>query len=262
LNDPKYDRFRRLERPRPLGPEEAPARSGTGTRIEAVEGPQPTGATERPAEASDGGAPGHLDRFRPEPEPGLELDLSDHDSQPFIRCAACETDSFRTATRCSTCGAGLDTEAQRDFNRRFWDARRAEAAVEAEASAARRVVIEEDQARNTVMARQAAESLARQVGDAERRRLERDGFLPGWGAVGPPVDWSTDGMSQETTPAGVRLLRRLPDGWRVPAGVALVLLPVLLALVFMPAGLLVGAVVLALFSPPRWHTRFGSRFDP
>jgi hypothetical protein len=260
VTDPRYDRFRRLERPRPGGPEEAPAQSGTGTRIEAVEGPQPTRSTERPAEASDG-APGHLDRFRPEPEPGLELDLSGHDSQPFIRCAGCETDNFRTATLCSTCGAGLDTDAQRDFNRRFWDARRAEAAVEAEASAARRVVIEEDQARSTVMARQAAESMARQVGDAERRRLERDGFLPGWGAVGPPVDWSADGRS-EATPAGVRLLRLLPERWRVPAGVALVLLPVLLALVFMPAGLLIGAVVLALFSPPRWRTRFGSRFEP
>ena len=50
-------------------------------------------------------------------------------------------------------------------------------------------------------------------------------------------------------------------GWfQVPAGVALMLLPVLLSLVFMPAGLLVGAVVLALFSPPRWRSRFGSRF--
>jgi hypothetical protein len=259
VTDPRYDRFRRLERPRPAGPEEAPARPGTDTRIQAVEGPQPTRSTERPAEGGEG-APGHLDRFRPEPEPGLELDLSDHDSQPFIRCAACETDNFRAATLCSTCGAGLDTEPQRDFNRRFWEARRAEAALEAEARAARRVVIEEDQARNTVMARQAAESLARQVGDAERRRLDREGFLPGWGAVGPPVDWSAGGPP--ATPAGVRLLRLLPDGWRVPAGVALVLLPVLLALVFMPAGLLVGAVVLALFSPPRWRTRFGSRFEP
>ncbi len=246
MTDPKYDRFRRLERPRPAGPEEAPARPGTGTRIEAVEGPQPTRSTARPAEAGDG-APSQLDRFRPEPERGLELDRSDHDSQPFIRCAACETDNFRTATQCSTCGAGLDTDAQRDFNRRFWAARRAEAAVEAEASAARRVVIEEDQARGAVLARQAAESLARQVGDAERRRLEGEGYLPG---------------RPQETPAGVRLLRLLPDGWRVPAGVALVLLPVLLALVFMPAAVLVGAVVLALFSPPRWRTRFGSRLDP
>ncbi len=260
MTDPKYDRFRRLERPRPAGPEEAPAQPGTGTRIEAVEGPQPTRSTARPDEAGDG-APSQLDRFRPEPERGLELDRSDHDSQPFIRCAACETDNFRTATRCSTCGAGLDTDAQRDFNRRFWAARRAEAAVEAEASAARRVVIEEDQARSAVLARQAAESLARQVGDAERRRLEGEGYMPGWGRVASPADWSGDGRPQET-PAGVRLLRLLPDGWRVPAGVALVLLPVLLALVFMPAGVLVGAVVLALFSPPRWRTRFGSRFDP
>jgi hypothetical protein len=258
VSDAKYDRFRRLERPRRAGPEAAPAPTGTGTRIEAVEGPPPAAESAPPAEA-EAGAPGHLDRFRPEPERGLELDLSDHDSQPFIRCAACETDNFRTATRCTTCGAALDTEAQREFNRRFWAARKAEAAAEAEAVAARRLVLEEEQARSTVMARQAAESMARQVGDAERRRLEREGFAPGWGGGGSPVDWA-EGRPQQT-PAGVRLLRLLPDGWRVPAGVALVLLPVLLAMVFMPAGLLVGAVVLALFSPPRWRTRFGSRLD-
>jgi hypothetical protein len=259
VSDAKYDRFRRLERPRRAGPDEPSVPTGTGTRIEAVEGPRPAADAAPPAVDAEDGAPSHLDRFRPEPERGLELDLSDHDTQPFIRCAACETDNFRTAARCSTCGAALDTEAQREFNRRFWDARKAVAATEAEAVAARRLLLEEEQARSAGLARQAAESMARQVGDAERRRLEREGYVPGWGGGGSPVDW-TEGRPQQT-PAGVRLLRLLPDGWRVPTGVALVLLPVLLAMVFMPAGLLVGAVVLALFSPPRWRTRFGSRFD-
>jgi hypothetical protein len=259
VSDARYDRFRRLERPRRDGPDEPSAPTGTGTRIEAVEGPQPAADAAPAAVEAEAGAPSHLDRFRPEPERGLELDLSDHDSQPFIRCAACETDNFRTAVRCSTCGAELDTEPQRDFNRRFWAARKAEAAAEAEAVAARRLLLEQDQVQSTVMARQAAESMARQVGDAERRRLEREGFLPGWSPA--PVDWSAEGRPQDT-PAGVRLLRLLPDGWRVPTGVALVLLPVLLAMVFLPAGLLVGAVMLALFSPPRWRTRFGSRYEP
>jgi hypothetical protein len=102
--------------------------------------------------------------------------------------------------------------------------------------------------------------MARQVGDAERRRLEREGYSPGWGGGSSPLDWS-DPARSSAVPIGVRWLRQLPPGWPVPAGVALVMLPVLLSQVFLPAGLVVGAVVLALFSPPRWRSRFGSRWD-
>jgi hypothetical protein len=102
--------------------------------------------------------------------------------------------------------------------------------------------------------------MAWQVGQAERRRLEGEGFTAGWGGGAPPLDWSEQAHAA-SVPVGVRWLRLLPAGWPVPAGVALVLLPVLLSLVSLPAGLLVGAAVLALFSPPRWRSRFGSRLD-
>jgi hypothetical protein len=257
VNDSTSDRFRRLERARPSAPDETSAPSGTGTRIEAVRGPDPE-PPPRPGAPVDPVPGGSLDRFRPAAERDLELDLADHDDQPFLRCAGCETDNFRTAARCTTCGADLDTEAQRAFNQRFWAGRRAEAAAEEEASAARRAALEEEQARDAVLRRQAAESMARQVGEAERRRLEREGFSPGWAGGASPVDW-TDGTS--AAPLGVRLLRRLPPGWPIPVGLALVLLPVLLSLVFMPAGLVAGAVVLVLFTPPRWRSRLGARWD-
>ena len=266
MTDSRYDRFRRLERPRSGAPEPAPTPSGTDARIEAVRGPveeavpspgAPAGTEAGAASEAESG--GGLDRFRAAPERGLELDLADHDSQPFTRCAACETDNFRTAARCTTCGADLDTDEQRGFNQRFWAARQAEAAVEAEASAARQATLDEELSRAATLRREAAESMARAVGDAERERLEREGFSSGWGSGSSPLDWP-GGAGTSSVPIGIRWLRLLPAGWPVPAGVALMLLPVLLSLVFMPAGLLIGAVVLALFSPPRWRSRFGSRF--
>ena len=259
MTDSKHHRFRRLERPRTTEPGEAAAPSGTGTRIEAVRGPGQDPAPPAPAEA-DPGASGHLDRFRPPAERGLELDLSDHDRQPFLRCAGCETDNFRAAARCTTCGADLDTEPQRAFNQRFWTGRKAEAAAEAEASAARRTLLDEEQARIAVLRREGAELMARQVGDAERRRLEREGFTPGWGGGSSPLDWSGE-VAPSALPMGVRLLRRLPPGWPIPAGVALALLPFLLYLLAPLGGLVAGAVLLVLFSPPGWRSRFGSRLD-
>jgi len=257
VTDPKYDRFRRLERPRAAGPEEAGRPSGTDSRIEAVRGPGELPAPSAPGEA-EAGAAGHLDRFRPAPERGLELDLPGQDAQPFLRCSGCETDNFRAAARCTTCGADLDTEPQRDFNRRLWAARQAEAAAEAAASAARRATLDEELARDAALRREAAELMARQVGDAERRRLEREGFSPGWGGGSSPLDWSGEARPA-ALPLGVRWLRLLPPGWPVPAGVALLLLPVLLSLVWMPAALLVGAALLALFSPPGWRSRYRPR---
>ena len=258
MTDPKYDRFRRLERPRAAGPEPSGPSRGTDSRIEAVRGPGGAPAPSAPGEA-EAGAAGHLDRFRPAPERGLELDLSGHDGQPFLRCAACETDNFRAAARCTTCGADLDTEPQRAFNRSLWAARQAEAAAEAEASAARRATLDEEQAREAAVRREAAELMARQVGDAERRRLEREGFSPGWGGGSSPLDWSGE-AGPAAVPLGVRWLRLLPPGWPVPAGVALLLLPVLLSLAWLPGGLVAGAVVLALFSPPGWRSRHRPRF--
>ena len=242
MSDQKFDRFRRLERPRTAGGEQAPRSKETDTRIEAVEGP---GATVTPA-ATEPASGGELGRFRTPPERGLELDTSDHDAQPFQRCAACETDNFRTAATCTTCGADLDTEPQRRFNQKFWAGRQAEAAAEEEASAARQAQLELDRVDEEAQRRQGAEEMARVVGDAERRRLEQEGF--GGGLLG-----------SSSTPWGFRWLGSMPWGWAVGVGLALLGLPVLLYLISPPLGLVAGVLTLALFTPPGWRSRHRSR---
>jgi hypothetical protein len=237
VSDQTSDRFRRLERPRAAGPDQPTRSTGTDTRIEAVEGPE--------AAAPDTAAPssgGELGRFRAPPERGLELDTSDHDTQPFRRCAACETDNFRTAAACTTCGADLDTEPQRQFNQRFWAGRQAEAAAEAEASAARQAELELDQAEFQSRRRQAAEELARTVGEAERQRLEREG-LGGWGGGLEP--------GAPTRSWAWRWLASLPPAWSVGIGLGLLAIPFLLFLVIPAAGLVSGVLLLTLFAPPR-----------
>ncbi len=235
MSDQQYDRFRRLERPRTAGPDQAPAPSGTGTRIEAVEGPGP-GA---PAGAEEAVSGGELGRFRAPPERSLELDRPGGDVQPFLRCATCETDNARTAALCTTCGADLDTEPQRRFNQRFWAARQAEAAAEAGAGAARRAELEREAVEAAALRRQAAEALAREVGDSERRRLDGEGF----GEGAPAIRW----------------LRSLPPRWPVPVGVAVLAVPVALYLASPLLGFLAGALLIGLFSPPGWRSRFGRR---
>jgi len=249
VSDQRFDRFRRLERPRAAGSEQAPERSGTDARIEAVEGPSPSA----PAGGGEAASSGELGRFRPPPERSLELDRPGQGEQPFLRCAACETDNARHAERCTTCGADLDTEAQRQFNRRLWAGRQAEAAAEAETLAARRAQQERDAAEAVAARRQAAELLAREVGDAERRRLEREGFGPGWSGP-PPGDWS-GGPAPSALPPAIRWLRALPPPWPVPVGLALLALPVGLYVAWPAAGLLAGALLLALCTPPGWRSR-------
>jgi hypothetical protein len=250
VSEQRRDRFRRLERPRAAGPDGAPASPAPDARIEAVRGPGEAVAP-GPAEA---GAAGHLDRFRPAPERGLELEPDD-DAQPFLRCAACETDNFRRAASCTTCAADLTTEPQRLFNQRLWAARQAEAAAEAEAIAARKSLLEADRVDEGALRRRAAEALAREVGDAERRRLEREGFGPDWGRL-PGPGWPGPAHSS-STPWALRWLKSMPPGWALAVGLLLLGTPVLLYLLLPPLGVLAGAITLALFTPPRWRTRFG-----
>ncbi len=260
MTDPKYDRFRRLERPRADGPAEQPRSPGTDTRIEAVEGPDAAApAADRGGEGPPASG-GDLERFRTPAERPLELDLPGEDAQPFLRCASCETDSARTAARCTTCGADLDTEPQREFNRRFWAGRKAEAAAEAEVLAARQAARDAERVDEGALRRQAGESLAREVGAAERRRLEREGFGPDWGG-GSVLGRLGDGEAS-STPWALRWLRTMTPTWALSVGLLLLGLPVLLFLLFPPLGVLAGAVTLALFTPPRWRTRFGNRFGP
>jgi hypothetical protein len=259
VTDPKYDRFRRLERPRADGPAGEPRSPGTDTRIEAVEGPD---AAAPPADGGGEGPPasgGDLERFRAPAERPLELDLPGEDAQPFLRCASCETDNFRTAARCSSCGADLDTEPQREFNRRFWAGRKAEAAAEAEVLAARQSARDAERIDEGALRRQAGESLAREVGAAERRRLEREGFGPGW--TGPDLEDLIVGDGRPATPLAFRLLRSLPPGWAVPVGLASLALPVGLYLVWPLAGLATGAGLVIFCLPPRRRSWFETWFN-
>jgi hypothetical protein len=250
VSDPKLDRFRRLERPRAAGEAPAPARTATDARIEAVEGP----GAPAPDGAAGPGSGGDLERFRaPLPRgSGLELDLSGDDVPPFRRCAACQTDNFRAAPACSSCGADLDTEPQRRFNQRVWAARQAEAAAEAERGAAREAQLAQDRVEEAALRRQAAEAMARQVGESERERLGREGFGDAWG--GPP---GLGGPS--STPWAWRWLRAMPAGRAVAVGLLLVVAPVLLYLVLPGLGLVAGVITLVLFTPPSWRTRVRSR---
>ncbi|HEU4402745.1 MAG TPA: hypothetical protein VFT43_11625, partial [Candidatus Polarisedimenticolia bacterium] len=101
---------------------------------------------------------------------------------PFVRCAACQMDHNRSATLCSNCGADLRTDEQRAFNARLAEERRAQAAVEASQVAELERAQREAQDEAARAQRAMAETLAREVGDAERRRLD----LEGLGDFGPP----------------------------------------------------------------------------
>jgi hypothetical protein len=193
MTEDRYKRFRHLERPRqpgqPNGMDQTP---GTEGRFGALE-------ERRPAEpAVEGGlASGHLDRFRPAAERPLEVaPAPEVGALPFVRCASCQTDHNRAASFCNNCGADLRTEVQRAFNASLAAERSAQAVAEAaqvEALQRGRTEAEEESAK----ARRAmAESMAREVGNAERRRLDAEG-IGGFGGFGAPTGggWQTGGGS-------------------------------------------------------------------
>jgi hypothetical protein len=177
--------------------------------------------------------------------------------QPFIRCGRCETDNALFAVRCTTCGAELHTDAQRAFNERLWQGRRADAAAEAAAGAERRAQQEAAAVEAAQARRASAEAMAREVGERERRRLEGEGFGgptwgpeagAGWGGTGPAPGGAT--------PLALRLLLAIPDPrWRVAAGVGAVALPALLYVAAPKAGLAAGLLVLSAFLPGGWTRR-------
>jgi hypothetical protein len=162
-------RFLHLERRRPeRDGADVPATSAG--RFEGVRRPPP--AAEPPA-ARTGAT---LDRFGPEPEPSIELVEADGGRLPFQRCQRCGMDSNVFATACGGCGASLDTEAQRTFNERLLAERQADAAREAATAAEREALRARAEAEDSRARRELYESLARDVGDRERRRLDREGF--------------------------------------------------------------------------------------
>jgi hypothetical protein len=154
--------------------------------------------TKPPGAAPPSGA--DLDRFGPEPPPTIELLETASGERPFTRCMRCGMDHgvFATAPQgapseergfaagagleCTGCGASLDTEAQRDFNERLWARRQDEAAREAAASEVLRAARAEADAEVVRARRALGETLAREVGERERRRLDAE--LGGGGRPG------------------------------------------------------------------------------
>lgn len=291
MADDRRRRFSQIERPRGPGGDGTPTgpSAGTGARFGAVGEPAgpPPGPPASPPPAPPGGpgagpagsasgpdpfgpptspvAPGHVDRFRPAVAPALEVEERGAQSQPFVRCCRCETDASRFASRCSTCGADLDTDEQRAFNERLWAGRQADAAAEAEAHAARQVALDQDRAQQARAQRELHEAMAREVGERERWRYDTQvggepSFGPPSGGWGGATGWGQDGSSSPGgglltpgLPVGFRLLRLVPPGWRVAVGLAVVAVPALLFLAWPGAGLVLGALVLGLFTP-RWRS--------
>jgi hypothetical protein len=179
-------RFLHIERSRTAAPAEAEPDAATARRFGGVE--EPAGAPGAPARSGAG-----LDRFGAPPPAALELARPDAGERPFTRCPRCAMDHHVTAVECTQCGARLDTEACRAFNDALWEERRAAAAADEEAAAALRAAREEAQAQAARDRRAAAETLAREVGEQERRRLDVE--LGGGGELG-------------------RLAQRLLEWWR------------------------------------------------
>jgi hypothetical protein len=182
------------------------------------------------------------------PEPEIEIaDPPIGARRPFTRCMRCGAENGAFAVRCAGCDADLDTAAQRAFDERLWERReeeqrRAEAALEERRRLAGRSEAEEARAR-----RELAETMAREVGEQERRRLHRDGWGGGWGGG--------DG-----TPAALRLLRLVRNPWaRIAIAVGAVAVPVVLLVLPSAGTRQVGVVLLGLLlaflSPPGWRRR-------
>ncbi len=254
MADDRRRRFSQIERPRGAGAEPPAGGPAAGPRFGALEEAAPPAP---PAPVS----PVHTDRFRPAAERPLEVEDRGEASQPFVRCARCETDSSRYAARCTTCGEPLDTDEQRAFNARLWAERRAVEEAEAADRAGREAAL--DQAREEAAAarRAMAESLAREVGERERRRL--DGASFGEPTFGPSGDgggtwgqgrWGDGGLGGGLPP-GLRLLQALPAPWGVVAGVAAVALAAGLYLLRPVAGLVAGMILISLLTPGGWRWR-------
>jgi hypothetical protein len=203
VTDPRLNRFLHLERARPEAPgAEVPEPAGVSERIAGVEQPRPDAPA--PAAPPTGAS---LPRFGAEREPSLEL--ADTDARrPFTRCARCGMDNNAFQPVCQGCGASLATAEQRAFDARFWAERDAQDAAETRAEAALQEGRERAGAADAAARQAMGEAIAREVGEAERRRLD--------GALGGPGAWGPGGY--DPSPLGLRILRRLPDArWQLGA---------------------------------------------
>lgn len=250
----RFRRFEHLERPRRDGPDgdERPSAAG---RFEGVE-----------AERREGPAPGvpasSRERFAPPRERPPDLAAPAEEEQPFTRCLRCETDNSRFAAACTSCGADLRTEEQREFNAGLWAGRRKEREELERENAAIRASRAEAEAESARARRQAAEEMAREVGERERERLGGGGgWGDPWGGRPPHGADGPYGGRGDPTPVGIRLLRLIRSPlWRLLAIGGLVLLVVLglaLARVNPVALVVVVSVLVGLFTPRgRWRRRW------
>jgi hypothetical protein len=144
------DRFRKLERERPRSAEET-LQPAASSRF---------GAVAQEATHAEQGSGISAGRFAP-PVEVLELDRHQAGEQPFLRCIRCRVDSGRVATRCTACGASLETEEQRAFNATRWAEVQTASVHEHELQAAQQQVRNELADEEALVRRRYAEGLAR-----------------------------------------------------------------------------------------------------
>ncbi|HZN95755.1 MAG TPA: hypothetical protein VFB81_23740, partial [Myxococcales bacterium] len=125
----RFDRFRKLEAPRTERPADGPRK--TQERFDRVEAGRAPSDLPPPPPPPPGPAARRIER-QVSDQP-LILDQRSTQEQQFIRCMHCEGDNSRYASDCVHCGAALQTEAQRDFNERFWQQRQVQVAEEKQA---------------------------------------------------------------------------------------------------------------------------------
>jgi hypothetical protein len=239
-------RFLHLERPRPAGAEE-PHRPDAAGRFDGVRRP-PAGPGPHPA-----GTGASLERFGPEPEPSIQLADPVDGAAAATRCMRCGAENGAFATRCVGCEADLDTPQQHAFSEKLWARRQEDRAREEAALAERHRMLERAQAEEARARRELSEATVREVGDAERRRLEVEDARSGWG-----TGWG--GGWEGSSPAGLRLLRLISSPrLRIAVAVAAFAVPVVLLVVPSPGarqgGILLLLVMVSLFAPPSWARR-------
>ncbi|GAC1338324.1 MAG: hypothetical protein NVSMB23_05910 [Myxococcales bacterium] len=196
----RLSRFLNLERPR--------AADDADPRLPSAQprfGPSPEEGAPEPPGAG-------LERHRLERmqnlASGVDLAETSDEEQPFRRCALCEMDNNRAASRCQNCGADLDTAEQRDFNASLWAHRREESTREKADLAAlhgAHAIESRTAAAGTGAIR---DSLARAAAGHRAQAPTRAASL-------------ATGDDPWTGPPGMRVLGRLPAGvLRVAAGLA------------------------------------------
>ena len=171
----RLSRFFHLERARTSRSAATPPRRGETERFEGLE---PDAAA--PSDLRS--ATGHLARFDERRNDALLLHTPSDADAPSVRCIRCEVENGRFVSRCTACGADLDTAEQRAFNEQLWARRQAEREEERARHSAHLRAEMEDAVQAAQERRRYYEQLAQQVGRETRARLEGDRWerVAGW----------------------------------------------------------------------------------